>query len=845
MSTQLVSNLISLRQVHNSKDGSKLEASSPQASAPRAAASPVVAPSAVAKVKAKAVVSDVVSVAPKAVATKAVAKNRFRANFEAARKAAEAALADESVPSALADVSSVLVAVPSHDPSAPAAASSAVVSSEAAYKSWSEMKKMPRAFKKWRMVGKSVAEASGFYDYNDHFYPQHKEHNVAIIQGHFWDFLSQLAFDPEAMQCAACQAVMRLKPIVVPRGLRLPWMLEGDPDPDEQVDGQVPGDQVDDPSVPGDHVQDPSVPSASDAAAPHTGPVAQESASTPNESAEVTQVGPGAVQESEAGEDEQVSGALARILPELRCEYFKRERRGRVWNTKGDHDGQQTLSTWMEQCRAGQYRVLLPEEFDSYFEEGHQPPPFPYVCFACNCAVCGHTKSSNLHILLHESSKRHLRCSGAMPLANPVSMYCDGILLSQEAASKSTLGRLRLDIIRWCENSRPEHLDTKVSKNFHIEQRRDDIHVRTEKCKSFGKYPKDPRALACSSCIAMLSNSSVSSHISKMLRNIDLVQLLHLHVFGETTAERAEHIRHMRASAYFEHAQVTVDEISGSFDELLDLVKRRVANVGKHERNSGLQILLLKLNVLQPGLLKRLKSLDAVNIKDLAANLVAGRISQTELDVASKIRSGVLKNNDVCRALVVALVSKADRIGKGQTRVTSSSIPDFDQARLQEIAFRLTMYLDKSQLLRELGLNIKCKIAFNHQYLPRFFLPGDAEIVENLQLVADLCNSIDRRAWMFLGFCFNSNSHFCFNSNSNIKSNSNSHFCFNSNINIFVLTATATSTATTTAIFVLTTTVPTAIFVLTATATPTATTCNNDIQQQPASVTSAQHFSQG
>lgn len=106
------------------------------------------------------------------------------------------------------------------------------------------------------------------------------------------------------------------------------------------------------------------------------------------------------------------------------------------------------------------------------------------------------------------------------------------------------------------------------------------------------------------------------------------------------------------------------------------------------------------------------------SLQEYVEAVCAGKLCATEIRATKLIAQGAMRHDSICRAVVPALISKADKIRRGRTTRTGTS--DVDQTGLVELSFALGQSLNIAAVQKALGLS-RCLECFRGSFSFIFF----------------------------------------------------------------------------------------------------------------------------
>lgn len=130
----------------------------------------------------------------------------------------------------------------------------------------------------------------------------------------------------------------------------------------------------------------------------------------------------------------------------------------------------------------------------------------------------------------------------------------------------------------------------------------------------------------------------------------------------------------------------------------------------------------------------------------MLALLILTLMPKDEERASNLITSGVLRGQEMARALVLLILQKADRQRRKCANVCASSHPDVDKGVLVELGYRLGGVIGNKELMRELGLNLAGLPPINYQdeFLPKPFAAEGLVLKSNIERSLELLHVWDR-----------------------------------------------------------------------------------------------------
>ena len=224
--------------------------------------------------------------------------------------------------------------------------------------------------------------------------------------------------------------------------------------------------------------------------------------------------------------------------------------------------------------------------------------------------------------------------------------------------------------------------------------------IRHRECEKSAAPPKRCFAGACVRCFSLTNKTKLIKIIMEWCERLDYVRLVHMCLGGDFAGQAD--LAHEMAEKY--------ELISGeclakmNYGDLLTLTRAKFQHIGQKYMNDALKkFLQVNLDFLSKGLQIGVPQEVRPHVQAYVEAIVAGDVGATEIRLTKLISQGALKYDSICRALVPALLSKADKIRRGHSERTGSS--EVDQTGLVELSFALGQSMNLTPVQKALGLS--------------------------------------------------------------------------------------------------------------------------------------------
>ena len=274
------------------------------------------------------------------------------------------------------------------------------------------------------------------------------------------------------------------------------------------------------------------------------------------------------------------------------------------------------------------------------------------------------------------------------------------------------------------------------------------VRVRAKSCLESEKAEKTRLefAGACQKCFWVAQKQKLKSSLLDWCQRLDMVKLLHMALAGDYSAQAQFAQCMFERYASLDAGRQNLATIQ--YSELLILTRNGFQSIGLKYQNMALRSFLEKnMSFLSKGLYL----VDANKVIDYVEAAASGRLSDLEEKVTSLVSKGALRADSVAKALVPALLTKADRYRRGKFQRAGTS--EVDAAGVATLGFALGQTLKLPGVQRAFGLSryldiILCHFAgFIFKYFLYLFvicliylliLPKDLTIYEEILLIRRL-----------------------------------------------------------------------------------------------------------
>ena len=194
---------------------------------------------------------------------------------------------------------------------------------------------------------------------------------------------------------------------------------------------------------------------------------------------------------------------------------------------------------------------------------------------------------------------------------------------------------------------------------------------------------------------------------------LDYVRLVHLCLGGDFAGQAD--LAHDMAGKYEMISRESLAKMN--YADLLTLTRAKFQHIGgqKYMNDALKKFLQVNLDFLSKGLQIGVPQEVRPHVQAYIEAIVSGSLGATEIRLTKLISQGALKYDSICRALVPALLSKADKIWRGHSQRTGSS--EMDQAGLVELSFALGQSMNLAPVQKALGMSRHLqRIQFMHDH---------------------------------------------------------------------------------------------------------------------------------
>jgi hypothetical protein len=210
----------------------------------------------------------------------------------------------------------------------------------------------------------------------------------------------------------------------------------------------------------------------------------------------------------------------------------------------------------------------------------------------------------------------------------------------------------------------------------------------------------------------LTNKSKLMKVILDWCERLDYVRLVHLCLGGDFAGQAD--LAHDMAGKYEMISSESLAKMN--YADLLTLTRAKFQHIGQKYMNDALKkFLQVNLDFLSKGLQIGVPQEVRPHVQAYVEAIVSGSLGATEIRLTKLISQGALKYDSICRALVPALLSKADKIRRGHSQRTGSS--EMDQAGLVELSFALGQSMNLAPVQKALGMSRHLqRIQFMHDH---------------------------------------------------------------------------------------------------------------------------------
>ena len=141
-----------------------------------------------------------------------------------------------------------------------------------------------------------------------------------------------------------------------------------------------------------------------------------------------------------------------------------------------------------------------------------------------------------------------------------------------------------------------------------------------------------------------------------------------------------------------------------SYAELLPLARSKFQHIGSRYQNDALKrFLAINLNYLSKGMYLGVPQEARKQVQEYVDCICSGEMGATEIRMTQLIAKGALRNDAITRAVVPALILKADKLRRGHTERLGTS--NVDATGIVELSFALGQSLNCREVQRAFGLS--------------------------------------------------------------------------------------------------------------------------------------------
>ncbi|CAE7223765.1 unnamed protein product [Symbiodinium sp. CCMP2592] len=362
-----------------------------------------------------------------------------------------------------------------------------------------------------------------------------------------------------------------------------------------------------------------------------------------------------------------------------------------------------------------------------YTRAAHPTKPLMFWCSLCKQELDAVRPSSIFWILQHESYDQH------WSLAHEEAPHvCEGLPV-QPGGGAERIFRLQASFRCWAEHDMPWTSNKGRKHACHCKEKIP--YLRCLACSQEKKLldPGTGPQRACGGCLALANDSKFCDSVAMWAFIFDVVHLLHS-VYSGLNAERQKALRSIREADYAESIQrqygLELDKLPAmDFHLLHGLVRRTVGTVAVTHRNEAADKYLQSRFAWLPASLSNKMPKETVQrMIHRHVDYLAGGDPTPGMRVP-RLMAERLDLQEVCKTLISCLANRIELLGKNKTRLTTSRVPNVQDARLADAGFFLSSLSGTHALLEAFGLNPKKieRSPMNCPNLPRFF---EAETTE-------------------------------------------------------------------------------------------------------------------
>ncbi|CAK8995234.1 Uncharacterized protein SCF082_LOCUS4261 [Durusdinium trenchii] len=346
----------------------------------------------------------------------------------------------------------------------------------------------------------------------------------------------------------------------------------------------------------------------------------------------------------------------------------------------------------------------------------------------------------------HESSQSHNQALRAESLDQLES--CNGLILSSETGRKTLLGVEEGHVPKYVElwlNSGCIAVISSILDSVHVSRTpQNEILVRDASCL---QEPAPGLSCVrgyscCKQCLTAANKPKIVAAIKEWALKIAHVDLLHI-TLQENQEEQAQQADFMKKLfPELRHEQLH----SITYADLIVKVRGMFLHIPMGKQNAGLQSFISRsLKFLTPKMFAGVPPQVKCQLSTYVDALTSGKLDSQESVALDLISKGALRADDVCKALVPALLRKADRIRRGHCQRTGGQEGNLEG--LLSLGFVLGGALQNAEVQKTFGISRaharKAACPLTSEFLPRFFAAAGDVLVDSISTALGLLRRDD------------------------------------------------------------------------------------------------------
>lgn len=278
--------------------------------------------------------------------------------------------------------------------------------------------------------------------------------------------------------------------------------------------------------------------------------------------------------------------------------------------------------------------------------------------------------------------------------------------------------------------------------------------LTNKSCKEHGGFPLRANfALACSKCFGTANRQKLYQLMCDWCVRVEHVLLLQRALLGQQ--EQKAYAKEMEERWGSVMSEVRMSRLGTmSYQDLLAVVQRQFQHIGTKYQNDGLKA-FLERNLSYLSRSTHLSIPDEVRpqIQDYLEAICSGKLAESDLQLTQLISKGCLQHDAIARALVPALLHKADMLRRGKHKRVAAGLEGMhvDPVGLAELGFALGQTLQLPSVLKAFGIpRSSCagRIDYLRPDLPHFFCAKGKQLSQAISSALQLCDVQSTRAWM-------------------------------------------------------------------------------------------------